>query len=115
MTKILKMDERLANMIAAGEVVERPSSIVKELVENAIDADANVIRIEIFDVGMTKIQVTDNGSGMNLEDALLAFERHATSKIKTEYDLSRIHTLGFRGEALAAIQAVAKVTLKTKT
>ena len=114
MALIKKMDARLANMIAAGEVVDRPSSIVKELVENAIDAKATSITIEIENVGMNKITVTDNGSGMDFSDAHLAFERHATSKIKNEYDLSHIYTLGFRGEALAAIQAVSKVSLKTK-
>jgi DNA mismatch repair protein MutL len=114
MALIKQMDSRLANMIAAGEVVDRPSSIVKELVENAIDAKATSITIEIENVGMNKITVTDNGTGMDFADAHLAFERHATSKIKNEYDLSHISTLGFRGEALAAIQAVSKVSLKTK-
>ena len=114
MALIKQMDSRLANMIAAGEVVDRPSSIVKELVENAIDAKATSITIEIENVGMNKITVTDNGTGMDFADAHLAFERHATSKIKSEYDLSHIYTLGFRGEALAAIQAVSKVSLKTK-
>jgi len=114
MALIKQMDSRLANMIAAGEVVDRPSSIVKELVENAIDAKATSITIEIENVGMNKITVTDNGTGMDFTDAHLAFERHATSKIKSEYDLSHIYTLGFRGEALAAIQAVSKVSLKTK-
>lgn len=114
MALIKQMDSRLANMIAAGEVVDRPSSIVKELVENAIDAKATSITIEIENVGMNKITVTDNGTGMDFTDAHLAFERHATSKIKNEYDLSHIYTLGFRGEALAAIQAVSKVSLKTK-
>ncbi|MFA5470837.1 MAG: DNA mismatch repair endonuclease MutL [Acholeplasmataceae bacterium] len=114
MAIITKMDQRLANMIAAGEVVDRPSSIVKELTENSIDAHATSITIEIENVGMKKITVTDNGSGMDFSDAHLAFERHATSKIKNEHDLSHIKTLGFRGEALAAIQSVAKVSLKTK-
>lgn len=114
MSVITKMDPRLANMIAAGEVVDRPSSIVKELTENAIDAKATSILIEIENVGMKKITVTDNGCGMDFFDAHLAFERHATSKIKNEYDLNHIYTLGFRGEALAAIQAVSKVSLKTK-
>lgn len=114
MALIKQMDSRLANMIAAGEVVDRPSSIVKELVENAIDAKATSITIEIENVGMNKITVTDNGTGMDFADAHFAFERHATSKIKNEYDLSHISTLGFRGEALAAIQAVSKVSLKTK-
>lgn len=114
MSSIVKMDHRLSNMIAAGEVVERPSSVVKELVENALDAKATKIDIQIFGFGMDKIIVTDNGEGMDKIDAKLAFERHATSKIKTEMDLSHIATLGFRGEALAAIASVAKVILKTK-
>ncbi len=114
MAVIKRMDPRLANMIAAGEVVDRPSSIVKELTENAVDAHATSITIEIENVGMKKITVTDNGSGMDFSDAHLAFERHATSKIKNEHDLSHIKTLGFRGEALAAIQSVSKVSLKTK-
>jgi DNA mismatch repair protein MutL len=114
MSVIKKMDNRLANMIAAGEVVDRPSSIVKELVENAIDAQAKEIIIEIYEVGMKKIIVSDNGSGMDFSDAHLAFERHATSKISSEQDLNHIYSLGFRGEALAAIAAVSKVSLKTK-
>jgi DNA mismatch repair protein MutL len=114
MSVIKQMDNRLANMIAAGEVVDRPSSIVKELIENAIDANSTEIDIEIYDVGMKKIIVSDNGSGMDFSDAHLAFERHATSKIGSEQDLSHINTLGFRGEALAAIAAVSKVSLKTK-
>ncbi|QWB96579.1 DNA mismatch repair endonuclease MutL [Mycoplasmatota bacterium] len=115
MSVIKKMDHKLSNMIAAGEVVERPSSVIKELVENAIDAHATKIKIEVLGFGMEKISVTDNGDGMSQEDAKLAFERYATSKIKSEMDLSHIHTLGFRGEALAAISAVSKVVLKTKT
>lgn len=115
MSVIKKMDNRLANMIAAGEVVDRPSSIVKELIENSIDANASQIDIEIYEVGMKKIVVSDNGSGMDFSDAHLAFERHATSKISSEQDLNHIYTLGFRGEALAAIAAVSKVSLKTKT
>ncbi|HPG42780.1 MAG TPA: DNA mismatch repair endonuclease MutL [Acholeplasmataceae bacterium] len=111
---IRQMDNRLANMIAAGEVVDRPASVIKELVENAIDAKANHVRVDVFDMGMSKMVVTDNGCGMDQEDAHLAFNRHATSKIKDEYDLSHIKTLGFRGEALAAISSVSKVTLKTR-
>ncbi len=114
MPLIRQMDERLANMIAAGEVVDRPASIVKELVENSIDAHATSITVEVFDMGMSQIKVTDNGVGMDQEDAHLAFHRHATSKIKDEFDLSHIQTLGFRGEALAAIASVSKVTLKTR-
>ena len=114
MSIIQVLDPKLANMIAAGEVVERPASVIKELVENSIDAKANHIEIEIFDMGMKSMIVTDNGVGMDSKDAHLAFLRHATSKIKDEMDLSRIRTLGFRGEALAAIASVAKVTLKTR-
>ncbi len=114
MSIIKKMDNRLANMIAAGEVVDRPSSIVKELIENAIDANATLISVEAEGVGMKSITVTDNGSGMDFNDAHLAFERHATSKIALEQDLNHINTLGFRGEALAAIASVSKVSLKTK-
>jgi DNA mismatch repair protein MutL len=115
MSVIKKMDHKLSNMIAAGEVVERPSSVIKELVENAIDAHATKIKIEVLGFGMEKITVTDNGDGMSQDDAKLSFERYATSKIKSEMDLSHIHTLGFRGEALAAISAVSKVVLRTKT
>jgi DNA mismatch repair protein MutL len=108
------MDAKLANMIAAGEVVDRPASVIKELIENAIDAHATQLSVEVFDMGMSKIIVTDNGVGMDHEDAHLAFLRHATSKIKDAGDLSAIGTLGFRGEALAAIASVSKVTLKTR-
>ncbi|MBE0700776.1 MAG: DNA mismatch repair endonuclease MutL [Acholeplasmataceae bacterium] len=111
---IKQMDKKLANMIAAGEVVDRPASIVKELVENAIDAQATSIKVDVTDMGMQSIIVTDNGIGMDFQDAHLAFSRHATSKIEYESDLAHIMTLGFRGEALAAISAVSKVTLKTR-
>ncbi|MFP4177649.1 MAG: DNA mismatch repair endonuclease MutL [Acholeplasmataceae bacterium] len=114
MPSIRVMVPRLANMIAAGEVVDRPASIVKELVENAIDAKADRITIAVEEAGMKRIEVTDNGHGMTQEDARLAFLRHATSKIASETDLSHIRTLGFRGEALAAISAVGKVTLRTR-
>ncbi len=114
MSMIKKMDHKLSNMIAAGEVVERPSSVVKELVENALDARATKVIIKIDGFGMEKMTIIDNGHGMDKIDAKLAFERYATSKIKSEMDLSHIHTLGFRGEALAAISAVSKVVLRTK-
>lgn len=104
----------IANMIAAGEVVQRPASVVKELVENAVDAGAEQISVIIKDSGRTLIQVIDNGKGMNPDDAVLCFERHATSKIATAEDLEDITTFGFRGEALASIAAVAEVTLKTR-
>ncbi len=108
------LDTEVSNKIAAGEVVERPLSIVKELVENSIDAGASVITIEIRDGGIKYIRVTDNGSGMGEEDAKLCFLRHATSKIQTGSDLDAIYTLGFRGEALSSIGAVSKVRLYTK-
>ena len=105
----------IANMIAAGEVVQRPASVVKELVENAVDAGSDQITVIIKDSGRTLIQVIDNGKGMTPDDAVLCFERHATSKIATAEDLEDITTFGFRGEALASIAAVAEVTLKTRT
>ena len=104
----------IANMIAAGEVVQRPASVVKELMENAVDAGATAVTVVATDAGRTLIQVIDNGSGMSPDDALLCFERHATSKIATAEDLEKILTYGFRGEALASIAAVAEVTLKTR-
>ncbi|MGX9133747.1 DNA mismatch repair endonuclease MutL [Rummeliibacillus sp. JY-2-4R] len=107
------MDEFLSNKIAAGEVVERPSSVVKELVENAIDAGSTSIEVVLEEAGMTSIQIIDNGCGMDEEDALISFQRHATSKINNEHDLFRIRTLGFRGEALASIASVSKVDLIT--
>ncbi|MCZ2258746.1 DNA mismatch repair endonuclease MutL [Sporosarcina sp. G11-34] len=111
MNIIKVMDDTLSNKIAAGEVVERPSSIVKELVENAIDADSTLIEISLEEAGLMKIRVTDNGKGMSPDDAIRAFERHATSKIMNEHDLFRIRTLGFRGEALASIASVSKIDL----
>lgn len=113
MGKIRLMDEPLSNKIAAGEVVERPTSVVKELVENAIDAGSRTVEVLLEEAGLTSIHIIDNGAGMDSEDALLSFSRHATSKIANEHDLFRIRTLGFRGEALASIASVSKVTLQT--
>jgi DNA mismatch repair protein MutL len=113
MNQIKVMSTILANKIAAGEVVEKISSVVKELVENSIDASSSEIKIELIESGIKEIKVTDNGTGMNKEDALLAFERHATSKLISEADLFNINTLGFRGEALPSIASVSKTTLKT--
>lgn len=113
MSKIRVMDEILANKIAAGEVVERCASVVKELVENSIDADSHEIKIELKEAGTSLIKVTDDGTGMDKDDAVVAFSRHATSKIKDESDLYNISTLGFRGEALASIASVSNVLLKT--
>ena len=113
MAHILQLDPRLSNMIAAGEVVERPASVVKELLENSIDAHSTKIDISILESGIKEIKVLDNGEGMSEEDALMCFSRHATSKIKNEYDLMRISTLGFRGEAIPSIASIAKFTLTT--
>jgi DNA mismatch repair protein MutL len=115
MGKIIQLDDALSNKIAAGEVVERPASVVKELVENAIDAGSTVIEIEVEEAGLAKIRITDNGYGIDEEDVLIAFQRHATSKIKNENDLFRIRTLGFRGEALPSIASVSRVEMKTST
>ncbi|WP_257061311.1 DNA mismatch repair endonuclease MutL [Priestia megaterium] len=115
MGKIVQLSDELSNKIAAGEVVERPASVVKELVENAIDANSTVIEIELEEAGLSKIRILDNGDGIASEDCLTAFKRHATSKIKTEQDLFRIRTLGFRGEALPSIASVSMLELKTST
>ena len=114
MAVIHELDSHMADLIAAGEVVERPSSVCKELVENAIDAGASQITVELENGGITYLRVCDNGCGMAPEDAPIAFRRHATSKIRTREDLTAIGTRGFRGEALAAISAVARVELFTK-
>ncbi len=114
MAIIQRLSPHLANLIAAGEVVERPASVVKELVENAVDAGATKIVVELRDGGMTFLRVTDNGCGMDAADAKTAFLRHATSKLRTEQDLEAIGTMGFRGEALAAIASVARIDLLTK-
>lgn len=115
MSKIRVLSDQLANQIAAGEVVERPASVAKELVENAIDAGARRLQIDVEAGGRRLLRVADDGEGMTRDDAVLAFERHATSKISTADDLNRIATLGFRGEALASIASVARVELITKT
>src|SRR6202008_3355279 len=108
------LPENVANQIAAGEVVQRPASIVKELLENAIDAGATQIKLIVRDAGKTLVQVIDNGKGMSETDARMSFERHATSKIKTADDLFAIRTMGFRGEALASIAAISQIELKTR-
>ncbi len=115
MSRIRILAENVANKIAAGEVVERPASVVKELLENSLDAGARSIRIEVESGGKRMIRVIDNGSGMNHDDALLAFERHATSKLRTADDLLSIATLGFRGEALPTIAAISRLLLETRT
>lgn len=115
MSKINVLEKHVAELIAAGEVIERPASIVKELLENSIDAGATAITVEIKDGGIRYIRITDNGCGIESEDVATAFLRHATSKVQYEYDLDSIETLGFRGEALASVSAVARVEMLTKT
>ncbi|MBQ8238856.1 MAG: DNA mismatch repair endonuclease MutL [Oscillospiraceae bacterium] len=115
MPKIIQLSTHIANLIAAGEVVERPASVVKELLENAVDAGASKVTVEMKDGGMTFLRVTDDGCGMSKEDARTAFLRHATSKLRTAEDLAAIATCGFRGEALAAIASVSRIDLLTKT
>ncbi len=115
MSRIRILPENVANKIAAGEVVERPASVVKELVENALDAGARSVRVEVESGGKRMIRVIDDGSGMAHDDALLAFERHATSKLRTADDLLSIATLGFRGEALPSVAAVSRLLLETRT
>ena len=115
MPKIIQLDRHVADLIAAGEVVERPASAVKELVENSIDAGAKNITIELQNGGMTFLRITDDGCGMEPVDARTAFLRHATSKIRKKEDLACIGTLGFRGEALAAISSVSRIDVLTKT
>jgi DNA mismatch repair protein MutL len=115
MGKIVQLDEHLSNKIAAGEVVERPASVVKELVENSIDANASRIEIEVEEGGLSLIRVLDNGDGIEADDCVVAFNRHATSKIKSEQDLIQIRTMGFRGEALPSISSVSQVELKSST
>lgn len=115
MAEIQLLDQKTIDNIAAGEVIERPASVVKELVENAIDAKATAVTVEIRDGGMTLMRVTDNGCGIPKEEVRTAFLRHATSKIRTVEDLVSVSSLGFRGEALSSISAVGQVEVITKT
>ena len=115
MTQIKILSDRVANQIAAGEVIERPVAVVKELIENSIDAGASKILVEIKNGGKSFIKVTDNGVGMDPDEALISLERHATSKLKEANDLNEIRTYGFRGEALPSIASVSSFILKTRT
>ena len=115
MSKIHVLSEHLSTRIAAGEVIERPASVLKELVENAIDAGADRIRVEIERAGTRLIAVSDNGCGMDPDDALLSLEPHGTSKIREEADIDRIATLGFRGEAIPSIAAISRFSIETRT
>src|SRR6185437_2063154 len=115
MSKIRVLPDHISNLIAAGEIVERPASVAKELIENAIDAGATRITVDIEGGGRRLLKITDDGEGMTRDDAVLSFERHATSKISKAEDLNAIGTLGFRGEALASIASVARVELVTRT
>src|SRR6202044_2967452 len=115
MGRIHILSESVANKIAAGEVVERPASVVKELLENSLDAGSTRIRVQIEAGGKKLIQITDNGCGMVRDDALLAFERHATSKIRNAADLLSVATLGFRGEALPSIASVSRLRMETRS
>ena len=115
MTDVIQLlPDSVANQIAAGEVIQRPASVIKELVENAVDAGAHQVNVLVVDAGRTSIQVIDDGCGMSETDARLAFERHATSKIRKADDLFDLHTMGFRGEALPSIVAVSQVELRTR-
>ena len=114
MGNIVLLDDLTINQIAAGEVIERPASVVKEMMENSIDAGSKNITIEIKDGGNTLIRITDDGSGIAQDDMEIAFERHATSKIRTSKDIEKVMTMGFRGEALASIAAIARVEMFSK-
>ena len=112
--KVIKLNDKLINQIAAGEVVDNPASVIKELIENSIDAKSKNIKVYIEDGGKKSILIIDDGCGMHKEDLLNAFERFATSKIESDKDLENINTLGFRGEALPSISSVSKITIKSK-